>query len=394
MKKEASKASINQVFFSESDINHDDLRQICSQKTLKEEYPLADSVENNVVIYNAINITPLTDNSNQEKRLKTELNHILEKGPGVFVIRNLFEDCEVIDQSNDIFEKIIKKEDNSKNDHFASGTNARIWNSLQKVALENPEVFINYYSNNVLRVVAESWCGPNFQMTAQVNVVKPGGEMQKPHRDYHLGFQENKEIQEYPISSQRMSQNLTLQGAVAHSEMPLESGPTMLLPHSHKYELGYLAWRNNVFQNFFCENAVQLPLKKGDGVFFNPALFHAAGTNSTKKIDRIANLLQISSVFGKTMEHIDYIKIIKNIYPALLEHQNNNTLSKKSITNVCICAADGYAFPTNLDYDTNAYSGIKGFSMFEITLQALEQSLDLDNFTSKLYEHQKIKFAS
>ena len=251
MKKEASKASINQVFFSESDINHDDLRQICSQKTFKEEYPLADSVENNVVIYNAINITPLTDNSNQEKRLKTELNHILEKGPGVFVIRNLFEDCEVIDQSNDIFEKIIKKEDNSKNDHFASGTNARIWNGLQKVALENPEVFINYYSNNVLRVVAESWCGPNFQMTAQVNVVKPGGEMQKPHRDYHLGFQENKEIQEYPISSQRMSQNLTLQGAVAHSEMPLESVQPCYCPT--RISMNWGIWHGGImyFKIFF-----------------------------------------------------------------------------------------------------------------------------------------------
>ena len=28
---------------------------------------------------------------------------------------------------------------------------------------------------------------------------------------------------------------LTLQGAVAHCDMPVESGPTMLLPHSHKY---------------------------------------------------------------------------------------------------------------------------------------------------------------
>jgi len=394
MKEDPLITNNNQVYFSECDIDYGDLRQICSQQTLEDYYPLSDSVANNVLIYDAINLTSFIDNSKEEKRLKTELNHVLEKGPGVFVIRNLFVDCEVIDQSNDIFEKIIKKEDNSKNDHFASGSNKRIWNSLQKLALENPEVFINYYANNILRVVAESWCGPNFQMTAQVNIVKPGGEMQKPHRDYHLGFQENKEIQEYPISVQRMSQYLTLQGAVAHSEMPPESGPTMLLPNSHKYELGYLAWRNNEFQSFFCENAVQLPLKKGDGVFFNPALFHAAGANSTNNIDRIANLLQISSVFGKTMERIDYSKIIKNIYPLLLDHQKNKTLSEESLKNVCMCATDGYAFPTNLDFDANTYSGMKGFSMFEITLQALEQSLDLDNFTTKLYEHQKIKFAS
>mgnify|MGYP000206267299 FL=1 len=393
MQKELSKHSDEQVFFTESEISVDDLMQTCSQKTLKEAYPLAESVAENIIIYDAKNITHLVGNSNQEKRLKTELNHILGKGPGVFIIRNLYEDS-VIDQSNGIFDKIIKNEATNKNDHFASGSNTRIWNSLQKVAIENSEAFISYYANNILRVVAESWCGPNSQMTAQVNIVKPGSGMQKPHRDYHLGFQENETVQKYPISSHLMSQHLTLQAVIAHSDMPLESGPTLVMPHSQKYELGYLAWRNKEFQSFFSENAVQLPLKKGDGVFCNPALFHAAGSNSTNNFNRIANLLQISSVFGKAMERIDFIKIIKNIYPALLEHQNNNTLSKRLIENVLVCATDGYAFPTNLDYDTSSYSSVHGLSMFEVTQQALQQSLDLENFTSKLYEHQKIKFAS
>jgi ectoine hydroxylase-related dioxygenase (phytanoyl-CoA dioxygenase family) len=393
MQKELSKHSDEQVFFTESEISVDDLMQTCSQKTLKEAYPLAESVAENIIIYDAKNIAHLVGNSNQEKRLKTELNHILGKGPGVFIIRNLYEDS-VIDQSNGIFDKIIKNEATNKNDHFASGSNTRIWNSLQKVAIENSEAFISYYANNILRVVAESWCGPNSQMTAQVNIVKPGSGMQKPHRDYHLGFQENETVQKYPISSHLMSQHLTLQAVIAHSDMPLESGPTLVMPHSQKYELGYLAWRNKEFQSFFSENAVQLPLKKGDGVFCNPALFHAAGSNSTNNFNRIANLLQISSVFGKAMERIDFIKIIKNIYPALLEHQNNNTLSKRLIENVLVCATDGYAFPTNLDYDTSSYSSVHGLSMFEVTQQALQQSLDLENFTSKLYEHQKIKFAS
>ena len=66
MQKEVLQPIHEQVFFTESEINLDDLMQTCSQKTLKEEYPLADSVENNVVIYDARNITPLIDNSNQE----------------------------------------------------------------------------------------------------------------------------------------------------------------------------------------------------------------------------------------------------------------------------------------------------------------------------------------
>ena len=35
----------------------------------------------------------------------------------------------------------------------------------------------------------EAWLGPNYQMTAQVNLVHPGGDFQQAHRDYHLGFQ-------------------------------------------------------------------------------------------------------------------------------------------------------------------------------------------------------------
>jgi len=52
MKEEAVKTN-QQVYFSQSDIDYDDLAKICSQKTLQEDYPFADSVSNNVVIYDA-----------------------------------------------------------------------------------------------------------------------------------------------------------------------------------------------------------------------------------------------------------------------------------------------------------------------------------------------------
>ena len=38
----------------------------------------------------------------------------------------------------------------------------------------------------------------------------------------------------YPAHLHRTSPVLTLQGAVAHCDMPVESGPTMYLPHSQK----------------------------------------------------------------------------------------------------------------------------------------------------------------
>ena len=392
MKEEAVKIN-QQVYFSQSDIDYDDLAKICSQKTLQEDYPFADSVSNNVVIYDANYLETFIGDSENELRLKTELHQVLEGGPGVFVIRNLY-GHDAIDQSNNIFEKIVESEGNTSNDHFASGTNTRIWNAFQKVALEDPDAFISYYSNNLLKLVAESWCGPNSQMTAQVNIVRPGGEMQKPHRDYHLGFQENQVVELFPISAHRLSNYLTLQGGVAHTDMPLASGPTMVLPYSQQYELGYLAWRDNACTDFFNDNAVQNQMNKGDGIFFNPALLHGAGSNTTKDFHRIGNLLQISSPFGKTMERIDYLKIINRIYPLLLEHSINKTLSEKLIENVLVCATDGYAFPTNLDNDKNSNSKLQGMTMFELTKQSLLDLVNLENFSLKLLEHQKIRFTN
>ena len=392
MKEEVVKIN-QQVYFSQSDIDYDDLAKICSQKTLQEDYPFADSVSNNVVIYDANYLETFIGDSENELRLKTELHQVLEGGPGVFVIRNLYRH-DAIDQSNNIFEKIVESEGNTSNDHFASGTNTRIWNAFQKVALEDPNAFISYYSNNLLKLVAESWCGPNSQMTAQVNIVRPGGEMQKPHRDYHLGFQENQVVELFPISAHRLSNYLTLQGGVAHTDMPLASGPTMVLPYSQQYELGYLAWRDNACTDFFNDNAVQNQMNKGDGIFFNPALLHGAGSNTTKDFHRIGNLLQISSPFGKTMERIDYLKIINRIYPLLLEHSINKTLSEKLIENVLVCATDGYAFPTNLDNDKNSNSKLQGMTMFELTKQSLLDMVNLENFSLKLLEHQKIRFTN
>ncbi|WP_328600364.1 phytanoyl-CoA dioxygenase family protein, partial [Rhodococcus sp. (in: high G+C Gram-positive bacteria)] len=51
------------------------------------------------------------------------------------------------------------------------------------------------------------------------------------------------------------------------------------LPYSQQFESGYLAFERPEFKEFFGAHYVQLPLEKGDAVFFNPALFHAAGHN-------------------------------------------------------------------------------------------------------------------
>nr|WP_269083536.1 phytanoyl-CoA dioxygenase family protein [Pseudomonas amygdali] len=193
--------------------------------------------------------------------------------------------------------------------------------------------------------------GPGFQVTAQVNVVHPGGQAQQPHRDYHLGFQTADVVERFPLPLHVLSQYLTLQGAVAHTDMPVESGPTMLLPYSQQYDLGYLAYRLPEFIEYFEQHSVQLALNKGDLLFFNPALLHAAGTNHTTEQHRMANLLQISSAFGKPMENLDRDRMMLALYPVLQQLQTAHLLDAQQINAVIACTADGYSFPTNLDTD-------------------------------------------
>ena len=96
-------------------------------------------------------------------------------------------------------------------------------------------MFADYYANNLIAAVCRAWLGPGYQVTSQVNVVNPGGAAQSAHRDYHLGFASDTQAVRFPAHVHRLSPVLTLQGAVAHTDMPAETGPTIYLPHSHKY---------------------------------------------------------------------------------------------------------------------------------------------------------------
>ena len=148
----------------------------------------------------------------------------------------------------------------------------------------------------------------------------------------------------------RMSAVLTLQGAVAHCDMPLESGPTMLLPYSQRFAGGYVAFYRPEFIEYFAEHHVQTPLRKGDAVFFNPALYHGAGTNTSADIRRMANLLQISSPFGRAMESLDRTAMVRAVYPALRAMQAAGRPARE-VLNAVVATAEGYPFPTNLDSD-------------------------------------------
>jgi ectoine hydroxylase-related dioxygenase (phytanoyl-CoA dioxygenase family) len=170
-----------------------------------------------------------------------------------------------------------------------------------------------------------------------------------------------------------MSAALTLQGAVAHCDMPVESGPTMLLPHSQRFAGGYIAFNRPEFIEFFAAHHVQVPLRKGDAVFFNPALYHGAGTNSSSDIRRMANLLQISSPFGRAMETLDRTAMVRAVYPALRAMAAAGR-PRRELLNAVVATAEGYPFPTNLDRDPPVDS-LAPPSQVDIVLAALDEDL-------------------
>jgi ectoine hydroxylase-related dioxygenase (phytanoyl-CoA dioxygenase family) len=259
-----------------------------------------------------------------------------------------------VDRATAAFEALIraqKEAGTAAGDHFAApGANDRVWGAADKLALADPEAFAAYYANDVLALVSEAWLGVGYQVTSQVNVVNPGGAAQTAHRDYHLGFMSAEQAAAYPTHVHLLSPALTLQGAVAHGDMPVESGPTMFLPHSQKYAPGYLAVHRPEFAEYFDEHHVQLPLRKGDAVFFNPALFHGAGHNRSTGIRRMANLLQISSGFGRAMETVDRTAMCAALYPVLQERQRHGA-TERELRNVVAASAEGYSFPADLDLD-------------------------------------------
>lgn len=376
------------LWLSEDDCRLEDLDAIVRQGTDRSAYPYAADAAEGVLTYDSAALRgAVTDEERRD--VQAEVARALIDGPGIVVFRDAFADHDAVDRATVAFDAMIADQHASgatAGDHFAKpGANDRVWHALEKLALRDPETFVDYYANDILALASAAWLGPGYQVTSQVNVVNPGGEEQTAHRDYHLGFQSNDVAAQYPAPVHTLSAVLTLQGAVAHCDMPVESGPTLYLPHSQKYELGYLAWRRREFSEYFVEHHVQLPLFKGDAVFFNPALHHAAGSNHSSDIRRMANLLQVSSAFGRAMETVDRVRMCKALYPSLLSHKQAG-MAESALRNAVAASAEGYSFPTNLDRDP-PLSGLAPQTQAELLWQALSEQWEVARFNSEIEAH-------
>ena len=367
------------------DCRLEDLLEVLATATVLADYPTADRVEQGVLIYAAGALRDRCADQDGRRSVEAELSRAFADGPGIVVVEGAFE-APVVDRVTAAFQGLIAAQraaGTTAGDHFAKpGANDRVWNALEKLAVADPEAFVDYYANDVVALAATAWLGPGYQVTSQVNVVNPGGAGQTVHRDYHLGFMDPERSASYPSHVHRLSPALTLQGAVAHVDMPGESGPTLYLPHSQKYAHGYLAYWLPEFQEHFVGHHVQLPLAKGDAVFFNPALFHAAGTNHSSDVKRMANLLQVSSAFGRAMETVDRDRVVRAIYPVLLSRKASG-MPGGHLDNAVAAAAEGYPFPTNLDVD-QPVGGMAPPTQAEVVRSALASDLPPDEAGRRL----------
>ena len=369
-----------------SECRLDDFVAVVSQQTDLADFPYAARVDNGVLIYDAASLRSAIVTQTARDAVEAELVTALTAGPGIVVLEGAYPDTDPVDRATEAFDAMIadqRAEGVTAGDHFAkSGANDRVWNALEKLAVRDPETFVDYYANDMIALVSNAWLGPGYQVTSQVNVVRPGGVAQDPHRDYHLGFLGNDVVEAFPRHVHLLSPVLTLQGAVAHSDMPVESGPTMYLPFSHQYDAGYLAWRRDEFRAYFAEHYVQLPLTKGDAAFFNPAVFHGAGSNVSVDVQRTANLLQVSSAFGRAMEVVDRSRTVTAIYPALLARQSAG-LDAALLDNAIAASAEGYPFPTNLDSD-QPVGGLTPQSQAEVVRQAVAEQWSAQDLADAL----------
>jgi hypothetical protein len=93
----------------------------------------------------------------------------------------------------------------------------------------------------------------------------------------------------------------------------------------------------------------------------------------------MANLLQISSAFGRAMESIDRTAMCNALYPALLQMTSG-------VDNVIAAAAEGYAFSTNLDLDP-PLDGLAPPSQADVVRQAVRERWTPDQLASALAAH-------
>ncbi len=95
----------------------------------------------------------------------------------------------------------------------------------------------------------------------------------------------------------------------------------------------------------------------------------------------MANLLQVSSAFGRAMETVDRRGMSKALYPhAVASKTELSTAEMAAAIGAC---AEGYSFPTNLDRDPPV-GGLAPETQAALFARALNEDMDQAAFEAAL----------
>jgi ectoine hydroxylase-related dioxygenase (phytanoyl-CoA dioxygenase family) len=97
----------------------------------------------------------------------------------------------------------------------------------------------------------------------------------------------------------------------------------------------------------------------------------------------MANLLQVSSAFGRCMETVDRVRMAQRLYPSLLHIQSSGRVPVADLEAAVATSAEGYAFPTNLDRDP-PIGGLAPQSQQDLMRSALAQGHPPEQFNASL----------
>ena len=131
--------------------NLDDFVAIVEQSS--ESPPLATRTEQRVPIYESATLHDAMREPSGVRRVRDELADVLGNGAGIFVLAGAV-DHDVVDRASDAFRAMIEqqhREGRAIGDHYAKpGANDRVWNAIEKLAVDAPDVFVDYYANDMI----------------------------------------------------------------------------------------------------------------------------------------------------------------------------------------------------------------------------------------------------
>ena len=96
-------------FYCTEDLDFPEFVSFCEQNVDHKDYSFSSGVNKKIVHYEGDAIRSVIGTP-QAVELKTELHHCLKDGPGVFAIKQAFQNLKAVDRATEIFRKIIAEE--------------------------------------------------------------------------------------------------------------------------------------------------------------------------------------------------------------------------------------------------------------------------------------------